>query len=80
MVFHDVCDALRGVKIAVRRFLRKHPEFQVIAREDTLVVVKKLTEPRKPLVSTWDRLQARILSPLLQIELSIRKRLKRLRK
>ncbi|MCB1134773.1 MAG: class I SAM-dependent methyltransferase [Chlamydiia bacterium] len=78
IAFHDVCSRLRGVKIAVKRFLRKHPEFVVTAHEGTLVVVKKAAEPGRALVTAWDRLFALACSPFLQIELSIRKRLRTL--
>jgi hypothetical protein len=80
VAFHDFTSRLRGVKIAVRRFLRRFPECQVIAHTDSLLVVRKCRAFQRPVVSWKELAFARALTPLLQLEQSARKRLRRIQR
>jgi predicted O-methyltransferase YrrM len=39
--FHDMTPQHRGVWLAVRRFLNRHPEYERVAQADSLLVVRK---------------------------------------
>ncbi len=72
--FHDYTSRFKGVTWSIDRFLRKHPNYQREALVGSLLVVRKTEPSRRPEISDWDRLWAKCLAPLLQLEQSIRKR------
>ncbi|MBI4686389.1 MAG: class I SAM-dependent methyltransferase [Nitrospirae bacterium] len=68
---------IKGVTLAVKRFLRKNPHFEVIDCIQTLIALRKSRLSSKPEINLTDRLRATALAPLLQLENSLTKRLSR---
>jgi len=71
---HDFCPKFRGVMMAAKRFLKKHPNYQVVGQAGTLLAMEKTAISKSPEVTFSDRLWALSLAPYLQLEPSIRKR------
>jgi predicted O-methyltransferase YrrM len=66
--FHDFVPKHRGVWLAVRRFLQRHPHYEIVDQADSLLAVRKdATSPRAE-VSTWDVLYADAWYLPLQVE------------
>lgn len=77
VAFHDYTPRLRGVKLAIDHFLKSHPEFVVIGKAETLLILKKQEAMSRQAVSSLDRMRAFLWAPLLQLELSLRKKWRR---
>lgn len=71
--FHDYTTQLRGVWLAVNRFLQQHPNYERVAQADSLLVVRKTAASPQPEVSAADELYARAWYLPLQIERKWRK-------
>lgn len=70
---HDYRHA-RGVTLAVDRFLRKNPHFEMLACVDKLISFRKTDGGSREEVTSGDRLWAAVLAPAIQVEASLRKR------
>ncbi|MGB0579779.1 MAG: class I SAM-dependent methyltransferase [Limisphaerales bacterium] len=75
--FHDYAPAFKGVRWPIDRFLRRNPHFEKVGLAGSLLCVRKTSESSGSEVTALDRLWASLCSPLLQWELSWRKRLNR---
>lgn len=66
---HDCDDRLshRGVRVAVRRFERRRPEYERIAQVDTLVALRKRCAPRRREVDAFDVAHAALLALPLRV-------------
>jgi len=69
----------KGVVLAADRFLRKYNNYTRIKLVDKLLVIRKDGESLQPEVSRSDHVYANVISPLLQLESSLYKRIRRLR-
>lgn len=72
--FHDYGVAFKGVTWPVDRLLRRHPHFARVGQADSLLAIRRTGESPRREVDWADRLWALAWSPLLQWELSLRKR------
>lgn len=79
---HDYDDrwSHRGVRVAVDRFERRHPEYERIGHADTLVVLRKLRAPARPEIDALDLLHAAALWLPLRIGRTAGKLAKRWRR
>ena len=77
--FHDYGTIFKGVTWPLDRIIRRNPQFQRLGVGGTLLGLRKIGEPRQPVVTPADRLWASIMAPLLQWEQSLLKRLRRRR-
>lgn len=75
--FHDYGTVFKGVTWPLNRVLRANPHFTVVGRAGSLLAVRRERESDRREVSAADRLWALAWSPVLQLELSLRKRLGR---
>jgi predicted O-methyltransferase YrrM len=75
--FHDYGTEFKGVTWPVDRFLRHNPHFSRVGRAGRLLCIRREIEARRPEVGAADRLWALAWSPVLQWELSFRKRVNR---
>lgn len=66
--FHDFTPRMRGVWLAVRRFLHRNPHFQVLGQAETLLAVQKTDTCTRAEVDTWDEWYARAWYLPLQLE------------
>jgi predicted O-methyltransferase YrrM len=71
---HDHVAEYPGVRIAVRWFLRRNPNFEVVGQVDSLVVLRKTREGRRITVSALQRWSADVLGVAMQWRRSLRKR------
>jgi predicted O-methyltransferase YrrM len=76
---HDYNDKHKGVKWPADRLLRKHPNYQREKLVGNLLVLRKTAPSATPEISSGDECWASLLAPLLQLELSVNKRLRRRR-
>ena len=74
---HDYNSRHKGVLWSADRFLRKHRNYRRQALVNTLLLLKKNAASLRPEIDERDRLWAALLSPCLQLESSLRKRLAR---
>ncbi len=72
---HDYRPDAPGVRLAVDRFLRRHPHYQREALVGSLLILRKTGPSTGPEVGALDRLYAILMAPLLRLQRSIRKRL-----
>lgn len=72
--FHDYADKFPGVMNAVDRFLRRYPEYKILTRAESLLVVQKKGASSKREISTWDKIRARGINVVHQLQASARKR------
>jgi predicted O-methyltransferase YrrM len=79
---HDYDDrwSHRGVRVAVDRFERRHPEYERVGLADTLVVLRKVRAARRPEVDALDLLHAATLWLPLRIGRTAGKLAKRWRR
>ncbi|MBI5407460.1 MAG: class I SAM-dependent methyltransferase [Nitrospirae bacterium] len=73
---HDYT-SVRGVTLAVDRFLRKNPHYVRVECVNTLLILRKTKEGLKPEISFIDRVWASFFAPLLRLEVFTKKVLKR---
>jgi hypothetical protein len=66
--FHDYTPRMRGVWLAVNRFLARNRHYEVIGQADTLLAIRKRATGRKAEVDTFDEWYARAWHLPLQIE------------
>lgn len=76
---HDYNDKHKGVKWPADRLLRKHPNYRREKLVGNLLVLRKTAPSATPEISSGDERWAALLAPLLQLELSVSKRLRRRR-
>lgn len=74
--FHDYAPRFKGVRWPVDRFLRRNPHFSRVGLAGSLLCVRRDATASRPEVTALDRSWALIWSPLLQLDLSMQKRLK----
>ena len=74
--FHDYAPRFKGVRWPVDRFLRRNPHFSRVGLAGSLLCVRRDATASRPEVTALDRSWALIWSPLLQLDLSLQKRLK----
>lgn len=72
--FHDYADKFPGVMNAVDRFLRRYPEYRILTRIESLLVVQKNAAGSRREISAWDRVRARLMNIRHQLDESLRKR------
>lgn len=77
ILFHDYLPKNPGVRLPVDRFLRKNPHYKRENQVATLLTVRKTAPTSHPEVTWIDHLWAGIMSPVLQAQASLNKRLKR---
>jgi predicted O-methyltransferase YrrM len=73
---HDYNDKHKGVKWPADRFLKKHPNYRLEKLVSNLLILRK-TKAGPMEINFGDELWAAILSPFLQLELSLSKRLQK---
>jgi len=73
---HDYT-SVRGVTLAVDRFLRKNPHYMKVECVNTLLILCKTEEGLRPEISFSDRVWASLFAPLLRLEVFTKKVLKR---
>lgn len=73
---HDY-SSIKGVRLAVNRFLRRHPNYVKINCVDTLLILCKTTESAAPEVSITDTAWAAVMAPLLRFEVFLAKKFRR---
>ena len=71
---HDYSPRFKGVCLAVDRFLFRNRHFQKVGLEGSLLCLRKVSVSSSIEVSVIDRMWAYFLSPLLQLQTSLRKR------
>lgn len=75
---HDYT-SVRGVRLAVDRFLRNHPNYERVECVDTLLILCKKNESPRPEVSNMDMAWASAMAPLLRLEVYLNKKFRRKR-
>ena len=73
---HNYEPRFKGVVAAVDRFLHQHRNYDLIARENRLVVIRKTSLSDTQEISRWDRIYARAVNILHQIEAAFSKRIR----
>jgi len=73
---HDYT-SVRGVTLAVDRFLRKNPHYMKVECVNTLLILCKTEEGLRPEISFSDRVWASLFAPLLRLEVFTKKVLQR---
>ena len=73
---HDYT-SVRGVTLAVDRFLRKNPHYVKVECVNTLLILRKTKEGLRSEISFIDRVWASLFAPLLRLEVFTKKVLKR---
>jgi predicted O-methyltransferase YrrM len=74
--FHDYCDKFPGVMQPVDRFLARHPNYRIITRAETLLIVEKTAASASPEIGGWERFRAKGVNVTHQFKTSIRKRMR----
>ncbi|MGA7105991.1 MAG: class I SAM-dependent methyltransferase [Candidatus Deferrimicrobiaceae bacterium] len=77
LMMHDYSSKYRGVLLAANHFLRRYRNYQVIGHVHTLLAIRKTGRSPIKEVNLLDRFWAWLLSPVLQVERSVTKRLKK---
>ena len=72
--FHDYAPRFKGVRWPVDRFLQNYPHFQNIGLKGSLLCLRREGESSRREVTWVDRVWALMLSPILQLDLSLQKR------
>lgn len=75
--FHDYGTSFKGVTWPLDRVLRNHPQFTRVGQAGSLLAIRRERESARREVNGLDQLWALAWSPVLQLELSLRKRLGR---
>lgn len=74
--FHDYSPKFKGVQWPVDRFLKRNPQFSRVGLMGSLLCIRRDTRSSRPEVTPLDRAWALLWSPILQLDLSLRKRIK----
>jgi len=74
--FHDYTERFKGVCWPINRFLNRNPQFSRVGLEDSLLCIRKDEEASQTEVTAFDQAWALLWSPILQLDLSLQKRLK----
>src|ERR1043166_9696881 len=74
LVLHDYHSDRGGVRLAAERFLRKNASYQRIVLVNRLLFIRKLRSAAVREIDGWDLVFANLLSPLLRLQRSMRKR------
>jgi hypothetical protein len=74
--FHDYTPKFKGVCWPIDRFLGRNPQFSRVGLEGSLLCIRREEDSLRREVSWSDRLWALLWSPILQLDLSLQKRLK----
>lgn len=72
--FHDYAPRFPGVMKPVDRFLKNHPNYDVVERVESLLIVRKITASNNLEITPWDRMRARLINIRHQFDESLRKR------
>ena len=73
--FHDYTARFKGVRWPVDRFLKRNAQFSRVGLTGSLLCVRRDAASARPEVTLADRIWALLWSPVLQLELSLRKRI-----
>ena len=74
---HDYNDENKGVKWPADRLLKKNTNYRREQLINTLLVLRKVASSAAPEIAFGDKLWAALLSPVLQLKLSLSKRLRK---
>ena len=74
--FHDYTARFKGVRWPIDRFLHRNPQFSRVGLSGSLLCIRRDTTSARPEVTSCDRIWALLWSPILQLDLSLQKRLK----
>lgn len=74
--FHDYVPRFPGVIKPVDRFLKRHPNYSIIERVESLLIVRKNAATDSREITPWDRMRARLLNIRYQIGHSLQKRMR----
>ena len=77
---HDYAPKFPGVRWAVDRFLHKNSHFEKLGLAGTLIGISRTKDSPRAVVTEMDRLWALSLSPVIQLNKSLRKRLTKAKK
>jgi len=77
LCLHDYDNGTRGVQIPTNRFKRRHRNYEVLARAGSLLILRKTAVSSGAEVTTLDHSLAKFIAPMLQLEISLRKRLRK---
>jgi predicted O-methyltransferase YrrM len=75
LCLHDYTPRMHGVVAAVDRFLRQHPNYRIMDRAGSLLVIVKTAESASPEIGSWDRRRAQLINAVHQLQLAAKKRL-----
>lgn len=75
LILHDFSPNYRGVWYSVNRFLKKNPHYSIVRQVDKLIALQKDASSEKSEISSWDITLSQILSPIFQLESSLKKRI-----
>ncbi|MDC0143166.1 class I SAM-dependent methyltransferase [Verrucomicrobia bacterium] len=74
--FHDYTARFKGVRWPIDRFLQRNSQFSRVALAGSLLCIRRDTTSARSEVTSCDRIWASLWSPILQLDLSLQKRLK----
>ncbi len=74
---HDYADRHKGVKWSADRLLKKHPNYRREKLAVNLLVLRKTAPSATPEIRPGDELWATLMSPILQLERSLSKRIRK---
>ena len=74
--FHDYTARFKGVRWPIDRFLQRNSQFSRVGLAGSLLCIRRDTTSARPEVTSCDRIWALLWSPILQLDLSLQKRLK----
>jgi predicted O-methyltransferase YrrM len=74
--FHDYAARFKGVCWPIDRFLQRSSQFSRVGLAGSLLCIRRDTTSARPEVTSCDRIWALLWSPILQLDLSLQKRLK----
>lgn len=77
LCLHDYDNGTRGVQIPANRFKRRHRNYEVVAQIGSLLILRKTAPSRGPEITAFDHSLAKFVAPMLQLEISMRKRLRK---
>ena len=75
--FHDYEEKSPGVVLPVDRFLKRNPNYKILSRTRSLLILLKTEMSANPEISRVDHLWAAAISPWLQLRASLAKRRRR---
>ena len=74
--FHDYTARFKGVHWPIDRFLQRNSQFSRVGLAGSLLCIRRDTTSALSEVTSCDRIWASLWSPILQLDLSLQKRLK----